>query len=152
MNEYSVNTSKGKLRFQAADSDFAVMKANEINSIPKGDTERVDLILASNGYCCGQFDLKGAGVAETPKQKVEIEDPDFSNIPDYVRSIAWEYFNNLDQLILSKNHYTKDEQVTLCGINVAEKEGSVLFSDRVNNDRCKRCEAIAKKANLEIER
>lgn len=142
MNNYTVETSKGTLRFQAVDSDFAVWEANRINLLPKGQSERVSLLLADNGYNCGQFDLEGAAVNVKAEQETSL---------DYAHSIAWEYFNDSEVLVLSKNHYARNDSVTLCGVNIEEKKGSVAFCDEVNSSRCKRCASIAERLNIEIE-
>ena len=63
MNQYQVTTSAGVIKFEACDSDFAVWKANQINRIGLGNTERVDLVLVvsdDNHHNCGQFDLVGS--------------------------------------------------------------------------------------------
>ena len=75
MNNYRVITSVGTLNFSACDSDFAVWEANKINGVDKGTTERVELLLESNGTFhpigCG-FTLEGAFEPSTPATDLSI--------------------------------------------------------------------------------
>ncbi|MBU2968764.1 hypothetical protein KO527_05300 [Pseudoalteromonas sp. C2R02] len=161
MNNYQVTTTQGVIKFQACDSDFAVWKANEINAIGLGNTERVDLILISHDEIkakdfelnCGQFNLVGVG-ADAVEELDASSLADLKDEADTFEQVCWSRMDENSGLPLP---YTKEHLMeslhsthTLCGLLIPNKNDVMDIASEQSTDICKRCKKASGKLTRKL--